>query len=528
MTPSPHPSPTVVGPFVGALGARKVRICLGLPGSDHETVTCSLTAGDTGERMLESRSSHGELRVFAFDFEDLDPQTWYRYALSVGGEPLDLEGLEAEDLRFRPIGEAGDDDGFVLLSCHNPFELKHGDGWAMWRRLLERLEADPSIRLLVLGGDQVYHDTVERQFMPRLAAEPDNEALAGELRRAFIANYQKFWGDLAYRKVLARIPSVVMWDDHDITDGWGGRPESFDAADELRPEWRRYFEVAREAFVAYQASRNPTTLDGVPQGSFTTCLDWGPNRFYLCDFRSEKNSHQQRFWSVAQERAFFDSLQTCTAERIFVLSPVVPFRPDPSLEEVLVSATELAWEARQSAQQAAEPTGWLQRLARWFLRMFGKASTLTDDLEDALMAKCNRAAFLRLLGALFEARRKGIDVVVLSGDIHTAGVSEFSLTENGRVWTIAQVVSSPIAYEPMPAKVEGMTTAVKQVTVEEVDGTKITARNGPYIPDRNFVKITPARLRDYARGLPLEFHFEHHDQPLAMPAVLSPLDVGVV
>src|SRR3546814_6299998 len=48
--------------------------------------------------------------------------------------------------------------------------------------------------------------------------------------------------------MVARVPTLAMWDDHDICDGWGSLPhERMDS-----PLGRSLFEVAREFFLLFQ------------------------------------------------------------------------------------------------------------------------------------------------------------------------------------------------------------------------------------------------------------------------------------
>src|SRR5690606_28805611 len=91
--------------------------------------------------------------------------------------------------------------------------------FAMWERLFSIISSPDgeNIKLLIQGGDQVYHDDIEKTCLSLLSSETiDEDAITAEVVRI----YQHFYGPSHYRKILARIPSVAMLDDHDITDGW--------------------------------------------------------------------------------------------------------------------------------------------------------------------------------------------------------------------------------------------------------------------------------------------------------------------
>jgi len=515
----PRPACSVVGPFLGALGDTAVRVCIGLPGTSHASVTCTLS-GAGRSRAATATATHGAYRLFRFDFDDLDPDAEYHYSFA-GDAPIDLEGLQPEELRFRPLGHTPKAASFALATCNNPFESGTDDqsAWALWSRLGALLDGDDPPRLLVLAGDQVYHDVLEAEYIDKLEASPRDRELLDDLRADLIENYQRYWGDLSLRRVVARVPSVAMWDDHDITDGWGGRLESFTADDQFKPGWMAFFEAAREAFAAYQTSRNPAPLPGVPDGSFTSRLDWGDTSFFLCDFRSEKNSRKDQFWSRDQEAAFASSLRACPAELVFLVSPVVPFRADPDHDARVTGLAKFAWQA----QRAAADTGsrLLKRTVDTLLRGISWLVPLVDDLEDGLLAKNNRVSFLRLLDELFAKMADSrCDVVILSGDIHAAGISEFTRRTQAARLCIPQIVSSPIAHEAMPANIEGTSTTPREIALG--DNGALTARNGAFFPDRNFAVIRPGRLRDYGAGLPVAFYLDTHEAPIALPAYLAP------
>ena len=66
------------------------------------------------------------------------------------------------------------------------------------------------------------------------------------------------------RDVLANIPVYMMWDDHDIRDGWGSSPADSPTMVARYPRGapifelcRGYFEDCRDAYWHFQACHNP-------------------------------------------------------------------------------------------------------------------------------------------------------------------------------------------------------------------------------------------------------------------------------
>ena len=120
--------------------------------------------------------------------------------------------------------------------------------------------------LLLHGGDQIYADeVVDAHPLARAWADGRNPAadpaelagLSGALLDAYAERYLALLAQPEIAHVAARIPSLAMWDDHDIVDGWGSlRPERLDS-----PVGRTLFAAARAAFLVFQLGEAP---DRVP------------------------------------------------------------------------------------------------------------------------------------------------------------------------------------------------------------------------------------------------------------------------
>ncbi|MEU5436194.1 alkaline phosphatase D family protein [Streptomyces sp. NPDC020719] len=92
--------------------------------------------------------------------------------------------------------------------------------------LAVRLAADPGAErpdVLLLLGDQVYADAVSRATRRWLAARRDLRdppgAQVGEYEE-YTRLYDESWGDPEVRWLLSTVPSCMIFDDHDVVDGW--------------------------------------------------------------------------------------------------------------------------------------------------------------------------------------------------------------------------------------------------------------------------------------------------------------------
>jgi len=52
------------------------------------------------------------------------------------------------------------------------------------------------------------------------------EAMAEEATYFYFTHYRQHWCSRHLADALACIPQVMMWDDHDIFDGWGSYPHA--------------------------------------------------------------------------------------------------------------------------------------------------------------------------------------------------------------------------------------------------------------------------------------------------------------
>ena len=579
----------IIGPFLGPRGTTGISIGIGLPDHKINKLTCKLIESDQCVKPKICDIKKDDIFcLFQFKFENLDPQKEYKYKFYDPDEnQLDLGNkLKYADCKFRVLGE-DKNSSFVMLSCHNPFEEEKGsadEGWAMWKKLNSFLKENNSVRLILLGGDQVYNDDLEKTCIENNGTK--SNLSENEIKNKFISQYQKYWEDISYRKIFASIPSLAMWDDHDITDGWGGREESFlnKSSSEFKKHWWNYFLIAKEAFEKYQFSRNDDKkIHNLPEGVFSSFLDWGKNRFILCDFRSEKNSRKKNLWSEEHKNAVMNFIKNSPEKikKIFFLSPVVPlrtnFKGDSRLGIIslslfklrkwtnknnfifikyqrcililallifvfsifipLLKCTECILESSISTvslsiiQAAFFITSFFIFLSYgifYLLRCVSKIPhlpDLSDDIEDGLSSKTNLESLKEILDILITTikdKDKDKEIFILSGDIHLGGLTEILDTNDNDEATasILQIVSSPIAYKPMPKQVAGFTTTSSEMVLREVsDSKRLFARNIFYISKRNFVQIIPDKI-DKAEGI--KFFLEDHKVPLVFPYKFYP------
>ncbi len=269
--------------------------------------------------------------------EGLEPGIDYQYSiLSDQGE---IKIPWQDQLKFST--PKNDEKARLLsLSCHGieAWEHKHGDAntWNMWNEVLAEIKK-AKIDLAVLGGDQVYMDD---QFEDRI--EGFKKALTDTEKTQLIMDvYFKYWGNSTYQSIFAQTPSVLMWDDHDLIDGFGSREDSYAlTTNELKDDWETFKAHLSQAFFAFQACRNPETDS--ERLNYTFKLEHDHFELIGLDLRSERNSRKELMISKESKPAIAE-LITSSKKTLFILSPVTLTRIGDGVEQLMGELATSAW-----------------------------------------------------------------------------------------------------------------------------------------------------------------------------------------
>ena len=442
--------PNMLGPFLGEVTTSSIKIWLHLEGPENAYVTVHEQPGADAAASNVLNFNSQNLFSDCVKISNLKPDTKYFYRLwsnSAHSIPLFLQGLGDNDLHFFTLS---DDENaqidFLLLSCHNPTVTKNDgyDGHAVWADIPQIIanESNKNVRFALMVGDQVYADA----WQERLLAESDDK----KRLNLYLEVYRAFWSNIHYRRVLCSLPAMMIWDDHDITDGWGSTIESFEKdSSEFKEEWKRLFKSASTAFTTMQASRNPLPLSNNSADGFGFCFRIGKWGFIVLDLRSNRNlkkrqlmtaaqSHQMRKW-IDDNRDHLDS--------IFVISSVVFSHGSSVIDDIGVRIWPLVMNA----------VDWFARLTKWGKGVRTKFSKslgdIRDDIRDSWGVPENASQADEILDYLFELQNhphQPLGVVILSGDIHTSGYANiYSSDVNHKTRSsIPHITSSSVSYSP--------------------------------------------------------------------------------
>jgi hypothetical protein len=143
-------APVMLGPFLGHTTTNTVKVWLHLE-SEVEAIYVTVNLADLSGPLTTKRSLHfrkENLWTDCVSLNGLAPDTWYIYQLwtdAACSAPLDLQGLEYSELRFRTLPDDRNAQiDFLLMSCHNPTVSKADgfDGYAVWADIPQLISAE--------------------------------------------------------------------------------------------------------------------------------------------------------------------------------------------------------------------------------------------------------------------------------------------------------------------------------------------------------------------------------------------------
>jgi hypothetical protein len=324
--------------------------------------------------------------------------------------------------------------------------------WSRLARLHEQTDrvdttAFGPLHLLLMGGDQVYSDDLwtalpellawtELPWPQRIRA-PFTASMRSALQTHYTRLYLDHWSQPEQAAVLASVPTVMMWDDHDIIDGWGSHPVELHDCE----VFQGIFATAKAAFELFQrqmlGARPPATLP--EQLHHNSAYRFGSTGLLVLDMRSERRPrrgdvdatggllHAEQVMSEQSWRAVYHWLdQHATGaggmKHLYVMSSIPVVHPSFELLEKM-------------------------------LGIFPGQQSLEDDLRDHWTSPPHKAERLRLIHRLLKASENGTRVTILSGDVHVAAVGgiESDRTDiRGNARVINQLTASGVVHPPPP------------------------------------------------------------------------------
>jgi hypothetical protein len=371
----------------------------------------------------------------------------------------------------------------VFASCagwSSPAAMKRIDAPDGLVEHLISASGDDVAHVIIGGGDQVYADSLwhgedeelhdfsvsSRSRRKKKSAQPEDEKTVDERRirlgKAWVDLYRRsWWGrqDGEFKRfrpmaeVVARVPGLYTWDDHDLMDGWGSFPDEFMSSRVVQAAGR----AAARTFRAFQMGVDP---EPDRAHHFQTASLGDGLEVVMLDTRWQRT--MTRIVGDDQWRALKEHLVGLRAKyggphHLLVVVPVpVVHARFPRTMHALLSKHELG-----------------------------------DDLRDHWEHDSHEGERSRLIATLLEHAECSRSVTLLSGDVHVA-TRAYIEAENGA--RIHQVTSSGIIH-PAPTWWEFMALSALGDTSPRGGGGEPLTRfvdittQGPMLRARNYVDI---------------------------------------
>jgi len=378
------------------------------------------------------------------------------------------------------VPAAGEPLQLGFASCNGFSDPKHkkkiGVRNERWLHLRDQHRKKP-IHLLLLGGDQVYGDSLWRdcdldwlaKWLDRPLRERAQQQMTTLQREAVASFYFRLycerWTQPEPAAVLASIPTLMMWDDHDIFDGWGSHDAQLQDCD----FFAGIFEGARRGFRTFQLQLAPHEAPpgAIAGAALSYALQIDDLGIVALDLRSERSPErllEPGSWTAAL--AGIDALAAKHPKHLLVVSGPPVIFPSTSSFERIVDAIP--------GEQDVE-----------------------DDLRDRWGSAPHIAPRETLIRRLLKASAAHrTRATILSGDVHMAALGVIESRDSAPPFAsvINNLVSSPVVHAP-PSKLAILALKVLDRDIEIAP--RIAARmhklpgvGKPYLAQRNWLRIS--------------------------------------
>jgi hypothetical protein len=422
-----------------------------------------------------------------------------RYAIAGGKAQKTFVPGREESLHLGFASCAGFDD----WKNKTAMDEEGRDPWALWKEMLAAHKQKP-FHLLIQGGDQIYidqlwvaHDSPMDQWR-RLSRSKQKKAkwMAGgsldqQAREGLMSIYCSNWCREAMAAVMATVPSLMMWDDHDICDGWGSHPDEVQECHVMRG----LFGVAREYFQVFQLGRKPDAgplVDAIGPGAnghFSSLKVLGDVGLLVLDLRSQRR----------RDRVLFD--EAGWGQFFSELSARWPAATPPK-HLLVVSSVPVIFISGPSDLAGLHP--------------WDPVSDPQDDLIDHWSDYRHHTEREHLVRGLLQfSREKKVRVSIVSGDVHVGALgiitSERDEDRNNPGRVITQLISSAIVNASPGGLVlwaAQQLSGKDQVIYRDVTGELVPFGDGVprLIPIRNWLSVRA--VESPPGGLAAQWHFE--------------------
>ncbi|MFT6435087.1 MAG: phosphodiesterase/alkaline phosphatase D-like protein [Candidatus Azotimanducaceae bacterium] len=380
---------------------------------------------------------------FAFDVPKQDAASCVQYELILDGALL-ADRHNRNHWSFEVPGQT-EMPRISFTSCNgdsknHPSKMPK-KSFKLWKQM-RKTHANPEERfhLMIMGGDQIYADSVwdkvstidvmkVKSTLTTAVVEKTkfdlktSKKLTDQLNEFYENLYISSWSDEDMSFMLASVPSVMMWDDHDIVDGWGSYESELQNSDlfqHICPVAKKYFEIFQ--------TRTAANTSRFAIEHFSMQLSFRNIEIIMLDNRTFRTS--DRVMAPAQ----YKDLKKVLKGDLFSEIP-----EQISTERVLCFVVPVPL-AHLNYSKLVE-----KALSKFSKTNFRKS--MNDDALDHWDHANHKEEQKQLLDVMFDAGEKHAAkyVCVISGDVHTAGAATITKSQSRR--KITQLISSAIVHK---------------------------------------------------------------------------------
>ena len=392
-----------LGPIIGKTTDTSARVMLEFSQDGEEVLT--LTAPD-GQTHTCLRRFHAN-RPVVFQFNNLLPKTKYTVTSKY---PFQCTSA------FRTLSSGPDPINFAFLSCNSRrAAVDYPDRNNLWSDIGSRA-CSGQLDYIIHLGDQVYADNgndVYDRCMKLLKENPKQEwpGIAVKVQEMMREEYRQTWGGRLQAVALANCPNLMQFDDHEVRDDLGFRPED---ADPETPDGY-YIQLMRVVYYEYQRQLREdidfSNLDAIKY-EFHSHIFNNIGMFFV-DYRGKG------CWLQAPEPGQLGKLQWEALER--ALDPVNGEFKNCHMF-IMVSTIPVVLYSH----------GWTRAVYR-----------AVDDAQEewAFEHQEEHGRFLNLMEKWKRAGNGAREVFIVGGDVHHAGFTDI---KKGNQTVFCQMVTSGV------------------------------------------------------------------------------------
>lgn len=384
--------------------------------------------------------------------QGLRPDWRFRYSILRRGRRVTGAG---GSFRTMPLPGSMAPILFCPISCN--LDTEPG-AWDALKKFID----DAKPHFLLMMGDQVYIDDGASNVF-----DEHHDSTPAVRRKALAEKYRANWSRDAVRHVMSHVPTYMMWDDHEIRDGWGSLAADSPTMVQKFPRGRQIFDTceaffrdARDVYWHFQACHNPPMpagFSGPPflgRSALPHAFQCGRVLVLMIDSRGQRDVFRAELPILgAQQWAFIDQVLDDLPAEIDTLvvmtpTPIASMDPFGTSQKLVGRRTDDVEGFKRGNFKAALAAGGSEDFGQLVLAAAGShLTTLTgspvnlgnfklsslDEARDQwshafarpeqtqLISKCARA---RLVNRTPGTAR---ELLFVSGDIHVGAIFDISI-----------------------------------------------------------------------------------------------------